>query len=115
MVRSLCRLDRGNTAAARISDPFTEPLLEFGQTWYCGSQPVHVYFFKPCYGPQIPPRYPRRAQGLSQEERLIISKDYVDADALNLSGFQYQILPSGEVLLDPSMDTVSETGLDYNF
>lgn len=114
MVQSLCRLDRGNTAS-RVSDLFTELLLEFGQTWYFGCQPVHVYFFKPCYGPQIPKRYPRRAQGLSQDERLIISKDYVDADALNLSGFQHQILPSGEVLLDPRMDAVSETGLDYNF
>src|SRR5262249_38866330 len=68
IVQSFCRLDRGNTTAARISDPFTEPPLEFGQTWYCGYQPVHVYFFKPCYGPQIPPRYSRRAQVLSHDE-----------------------------------------------
>jgi hypothetical protein len=75
-----------------------------GQTWFYGQDVVHVRRFKDDYTPQDGPvkqdtdvktDIPKSA------EYLVISTEWIEEEALQRIGFQYQLLPSGYFSLDP--------------
>jgi hypothetical protein len=82
--------------------------LASGQTWFFGSQPIHVEFFKRDYTPQLHPFNPSTARFGPQyniEETLIISNDYVEVEDLNRLGHNH-IEKNGYIFLDPRLSSV---------
>jgi hypothetical protein len=89
--------------------PLYARATSFGQTWFLGCQPIHINMFEPgSYVPQMGPSRNResRSQSPPNDEHLMIGKEWIDDEALKMSGFQYQIHKSGHVLLSPELTSV---------
>jgi hypothetical protein len=80
-----------------------------GQTWFYGPEVVHVRRFKDDYTPQdglaktdsnVKPTE-SKSTDTKAVEYLIVSTDWIEEEALQRIGFQYQLLPSGYFSLDP--------------
>jgi hypothetical protein len=78
-----------------------------GQTWFYGKDVVHVRRFEDGYMPQEGPvkttndTTGANATKANVTEYLIISTEWVEEEAIQRIGFQYQLLPSGHFSLDP--------------
>jgi hypothetical protein len=80
-----------------------------GQTWFYGPDLVHIRRFKDDYTPQDGPTKTEsdvkctepKPAGAKTAEYLITNSDWIEEEALQRIGFQYQLLPSGYFSLDP--------------
>lgn len=77
-------------------------MLDAGQTYFLGSQPVHVHFFRPEYQPQF-----KESPTPSDTECILIAKDMVEEYALLEFGFQVKPTDSGAYCLDCRLTVVS--------
>ncbi|KAF2790029.1 hypothetical protein K505DRAFT_377814 [Melanomma pulvis-pyrius CBS 109.77] len=82
--------------------PFYIRKSDAGQTYFLGSQPVHVHFFKPEYQPQF-----KESRTPSDTECILIAKDMVEEYALLEFGFPVKPMDSGNYALDCRL-TVSD-------
>jgi hypothetical protein len=79
-------------------------IIEYGETWFLGRQPVHVILFTINYIPQVMIDDPSQLDHQYAEEgKLYISKEWVEKDALDEIGYRYTILPDWRVSLDPKL------------
>ncbi|KAE9984590.1 hypothetical protein BLS_001965 [Venturia inaequalis] len=72
-----------------------------GQTWFYGSSVAHVRRFDESYTPQ---EGPMKLEDSTQiPEYLIMSAEWIEEEAIQRFGFQFQVLPSGHFSLDPRL------------
>ena len=76
-----------------------------GQTWYRGADPVYMIEFTESYNGEI--SHAPTCTG----QYLLISKFWVDVEALDRFGFQYAACPSSYFYLDPSLSWESVEAL----
>jgi len=79
-----------------------------GQTWYAGSQPIHVLMFDPLYKPQEASTTSNSQLNYRymEEDQLIIGKEWVEIDALKHLGYRHEPRDDGRVMLDPRLTSV---------
>ncbi|KIW09036.1 uncharacterized protein PV09_00929 [Verruconis gallopava] len=70
-----------------------------GQTWFYGPDVIHIRRFAEDYTPQEGPLIDGDASS-EAKDYLIISTEWIEEEALQRHGFQYQLLPSGHYSLD---------------
>lgn len=72
-----------------------------GQTWFYGPTVAHVRRFDESYTPQ---EGPMKLENDSEDrEYLIMSAEWIEEEALQRFGFQFELLPSGHFSLDPRL------------
>jgi hypothetical protein len=77
-------------------------IIEAGQTWYHGPQPIHARFLRPDYIPQL-----GWDSSASPDEYLVIGSEWIEQDALHLAGIDYRMMPSGLCVLEADIQYVS--------
>ncbi|TID26481.1 hypothetical protein E6O75_ATG00974 [Venturia nashicola] len=72
-----------------------------GQTWFYGSSVAHVRRFDESYTPQEGPM--KLEDSSETPEYLIMSAEWIEEEAIQRFGFQFEVLPSGHYSLDPRL------------